>query len=315
MCIQSNFESHFFVPLDAHTDDARYIDSKLVRLLGLAAHDGHDGLYHVGWDCRSIGAGFTRICSSRPIHGASTTARALRPESAPCVGHPTDLSVNCVAGAHISCGRTKRLRWQWRPSSLRARMHCRRCRSCSLYSSVCNSVLLQCELLRPFQIAGRLRAGNLGMKTLDPSDFWYRGQYQNANDSDDISVAHGFNYHQVRSTHARNWFRRDCGRQRRPRGCHRVPSGSGPSGTSFARTSYSRMTKMPQCARSVGATAERMLRHLQLSASALRCFGRQIWSWAAPHAHEISTSAWMGLPELTQADGALCPDSCPTQVN
>ena len=161
----------------------------------------------------------------------------------------------------------------------------------------------------------RLCAGNLGMKTLDPSDFWYRGQYQNANDSDDISVAHGFNYHQVRSTHAHNWFRRDCGRQRRPRGRHRVPSGSGPSGTSFARTSYSRMTKMPQCARSVGATAERMLRHLQLSASVLRCFGGQIWSWAAPHAHEISTSAWMGLPELTQADGALCPDSCPTQVN
>ena len=88
---------------------------------------------------------------------ASTTARALRPESAPCVGHPTDLSVNCVAGAHISCGRTKRLRWRWRPSSLRARMHCRRCRSCSLYSSVCNSVLLQCELLRPFQIAGSVQ--------------------------------------------------------------------------------------------------------------------------------------------------------------
>ena len=88
MCIQSNFESHFFVPLDAHPDDARYIDSKLVRWLGLAAHDGHDGLYHIGWDGRSTGAGFTRICSSRPIHGAMEYHCARNPESALRVGHP-----------------------------------------------------------------------------------------------------------------------------------------------------------------------------------------------------------------------------------
>ena len=132
--------------------------------------------------------------------------------------------------------------------------------------------------------------GKLGVKTLDPSDWAYRGDYDNSrNDGVDKSTANGWNYHQG-------------------------PEWLWPLGY-FLRA---RMNFPPP---------RKVFRNIDLvvddddenddsnyswpSHEALKRF---IYARLSPHSSHMETSPYGDLPELTNSNGAFCKDSCVVQA-
>lgn len=117
------------------------------------------------------------------------------------------------------------------------------------------------------EIAQEKLLGPLGMKTLDPDDMQYRGDYDNTNDTDDASIAKGFNY-------------------------HNGPEWLWPAGF-FLRAKLHFARKDPQ----------RLKKTIEF-----------IQSYLVGVQQQLDSSDWLGLPELTNADGKFCKDSCPIQA-
>ncbi|RIB00968.1 glycoside hydrolase family 13 protein [Gigaspora rosea] len=124
--------------------------------------------------------------------------------------------------------------------------------------------------LQALNIAREILAGPLGMRTLDPNDWAYRGVYDNSNDGTDPSIAKGWNYHQ-----GPEWL-----------WCTGY----------FLRAYLYFDTRVGRGKENKHETIHNITRHLK------------------PHRESIETNAWAGLPELTNADGAPCHHSCPTQA-
>ncbi|KAI9136440.1 glucanotransferase domain of glycogen debranching enzyme-domain-containing protein [Paraphysoderma sedebokerense] len=130
--------------------------------------------------------------------------------------------------------------------------------------------------LNTIRLAKQVLLGPMGMKTLDPADWGYRGNYHNGNDTSDPTVAKGFNYHQGPEwVWCVGYFLR---------------------ALLYFESRYGnedgKMTKEEK----IKMTLHSINRYL------------------SQHRAHIAESVYAGIPELTNADGEVCWDSCPTQA-
>ncbi|KAI8820466.1 glucanotransferase domain of glycogen debranching enzyme-domain-containing protein [Fimicolochytrium jonesii] len=119
-----------------------------------------------------------------------------------------------------------------------------------------------------------LLVGPLGIKTLDPGDWAYRGVYDNSDDGTDGAVAHGANYHQ-----GPEWV---------------YPLGF------FLRAYLYFFTQAPGHDPSKIDEVYQYIQHTLLTHKR--------------HILDTAESPYAGLPELTNRDGAYCGGSCATQA-
>jgi len=121
------------------------------------------------------------------------------------------------------------------------------------------------------EIVENILMGTLGIKTLDPSDHQYDGNYINSDDSNNFKTARGFNYHQG-------------------------PEWVWPVGF-FMRAKLLIAARLEPRRPGLWAKA---VNYVKLTMTA--------------HRMHLFESDWKSLPELTNANGAVCQDSCMAQA-
>ncbi|KAJ3011190.1 hypothetical protein HKX48_006975 [Thoreauomyces humboldtii] len=152
--------------------------------------------------------------------------------------------------------------------------------SFQLRPNICMAMVVAPELFDPdhartaLDIVKTSLVGPLGIKTLDPDDWAYRGVYDNANDGEDAAIAHGFNYHQ-----GPEWV---------------YPLGF------FLRAYLYFFARAPG--------------HDPTKIDEVYLYIQRVLLRHKEHILDGSKSPYAGLPELTNAEGAFCSGSCPTQA-
>lgn len=125
------------------------------------------------------------------------------------------------------------------------------------------------------RMTDKVLAGPIGLKTLDPQDHDYRPYYHNGIDNSDFATSKGRNYHQGPEwVWIYGYFIR-----------------------AFAKLHFEEIDR---------CTIDKCIPSQYLY--------QLIWKRLSKHKKWLSESEWSGLTELTNQDGALCPDSCPTQA-
>lgn len=125
-------------------------------------------------------------------------------------------------------------------------------------------------------IADAVIRGPLGMRTLDPSDYNYRPDYNNGEDSDNFATSKGRNYHQ-----GPEWV-----------WCF---------GYFLRSYHFFQFLENPMCRNEAKQRPSSYL-------------FQQLYRRLQRHREWIAESPWSGLTELTNKDGSLCDDSSPTQA-
>ncbi|KAI8915293.1 glucanotransferase domain of glycogen debranching enzyme-domain-containing protein [Powellomyces hirtus] len=152
--------------------------------------------------------------------------------------------------------------------------------SFQLRPNFCMAMVVAPEMFNPdharyaLTIVKDALVGPLGIKTLDPKDWAYRGVYDNANDGTDSAIAHGFNYHQ-----GPEWV---------------YPLGF------FLRAYLYFFTKAPG--------------HDKTKVADVYLYIQRVLLRHKEHILNGAESPYAGLPELTNENGAFCNGSCPTQA-